>query len=708
MAVCQTGFGRFWFITTALSSLILGCTPEPSSVVKKETQIKNVEQLWEIASPQPVHVDTTNPNVQYRTDKDQSVEIRGGVDAEIPVWLHLTQGPSDFSKYTAATLHFSNAGQGLVQVRGCLVGTTDDTSARGLASCTYLMPGETGKLVIPLQRKQMSPSDLPSFIISPDNFRGTDSQFDDKAIQSVMLTIDSSDPNFHLADIQLGGSSEHSPSKVSELAKMPLVDAFGQRQTVDWPGKIADQESLEKRAESRLQSIRKQTASVRTEPDIDSPANFTSTAGRRFSVEKRDGRWWFIASDEELFWSLGIQRVGRGTPVRLWKRRALFHTIPAKEGTPLSGSVFYRNRIGYIDQYQSNLMRQYGDKSAAVSAELNAKRMIDWGLNTLGYQSLPSVIRQSSLPYMVVIRPDDVGIRLVSRLPDPFHPDFRSILDAACLTSKSDIDDPERCIGVFCDENQKWPHDLVDSVLRTESHSRDAMMQWLRDQYLDVDALGAAWGVNYSDWSDVRNIPQSSDPVSKNESDRQALYALVADQYFSICDKVLETRFPGQLFLGSGLGNCPEIVTRSCAKHADVVSFQRIHPSFSSDQLPADIDRPILISKFQFGALDAGVPGWGNVSVHSQTQRSRIYMHYVIDALQDPRTVGVQWSSFVDQNAAAEPGAGNFVGFVDITDTPYTELVTATRTIANSIEPIRNSSDQASLKHLFRKLGESP
>lgn len=81
----------------------------------------------------------------------------------------------------------------------------------------------------------------------------------------------------------------------------------------------------------------------------------------------------------------------------------------------------------------------------------------------------------------------------------------------------------------------------------------------------------------------------------------------------------------------------------------------------------------------------------GLVATASQAERAQTYKEYVLGAARHPQFVGVAWFKFQD-----EPLTGRVhdeenyqIGFVDVADTPYEELVAASREVAAKIYPVR-------------------
>ena len=85
--------------------------------------------------------------------------------------------------------------------------------------------------------------------------------------------------------------------------------------------------------------------------------------------------------------------------------------------------------------------------------------------------------------------------------------------------------------------------------------------------------------------------------------------------------------------------------------------------------------------------------GGGLVPVATQAERADRYFDYARGALQHPQIVGVNWFQYMDQPLTGRPLDGeNFaIGFLSITDQPYTELVTASRKLSRTLYERRSS-----------------
>ena len=125
----------------------------------------------------------------------------------------------------------------------------------------------------------------------------------------------------------------------------------------------------------------------------------------------------------------------------------------------------------------------------------------------------------------------------------------------------------------------------------------------------------------------------------------------------------------------------------AAAKYVDVVSYNIYQPSVLDFPFNSDADVPLLIGEFHFGALDRGLFHTGLVPVANQAARAQAYQEYVTSVLRHPQFVGCHWFPYED-----EPVTGRVydeenyqIGFVDVTDTPYAETITASRAVGAAL-----------------------
>jgi hypothetical protein len=132
------------------------------------------------------------------------------------------------------------------------------------------------------------------------------------------------------------------------------------------------------------------------------------------------------------------------------------------------------------------------------------------------------------------------------------------------------------------------------------------------------------------------------------------------------------------------------------AAHVDVFTVNGYRTEPSLDELAciaAAADRPVLIGEWHFGALDRGLPASGLRCVADQAARAAAYRHYVIQAARHPQVVGCHWFQLNDQPYLGRFDGENFqIGFVDVCQRPYDELVAAATAVHREVYRIADGS----------------
>jgi hypothetical protein len=132
---------------------------------------------------------------------------------------------------------------------------------------------------------------------------------------------------------------------------------------------------------------------------------------------------------------------------------------------------------------------------------------------------------------------------------------------------------------------------------------------------------------------------------------------------------------------------------RAAIKFCDVISTNRYEYSVEDLKLPDNADMPVIIGEFHFGALDRGMFHTGLRSTDSQQDRADKYAAYVRGALRNRHIVGTHWFQYQDQPTTGRGDGENYqIGFIDICDNPYPEIVQAACDIGRSMYDYRSEN----------------
>ncbi|BDD09646.1 hypothetical protein FUAX_20780 [Fulvitalea axinellae] len=537
----------------------------------------------------------------------------------------------------------------------------------------------------------------------PDGWQWHWDRVDPKQIKGLVFSLI---PPGNTADLEIGevelekGKSE----KIKPEDYFPLVDKYGQYKHNNWPGKTFGDVKLASLGNEALRD-KEAKKTVRSWNKYGGWADGPKLkATGHFRVEKYQGKWWFVDPSGCLFWSHGIDCVrfgGSVTPVE--GREYFFEGLP-KEGEPFS--EFYEVVSGGRKAYNfsaANLYRKYGEDWKSIYPELVHERLRSWGMNTIGNWSASGIYLsgEKRTPYVVNLRHywERLG-KGKAKFPDIYKPGYREELVKAVRSQKETTSDPF-CLGYFIDNELHGWGWLGHTVLASDENSsaKRKLLSTLRSKYINIDSLNVKWKTEYKSWKHV--LKEKSLPKSKSyQHDLLSFEKQMVNDYYRTCLEVIRNEAPGKLYLGSRLdfhyypetSDIRKTVVSIASKYCDVVSFNRYRLNGADFAFHGEIDKPVLIGEFHFGALDRGMLHGGLRSVQNQEQRGKLYAHYVKGAVLNPFIVGTHWFQYQEQVVTGRFDGENYqVGFVDICDKPYLETVKGSRSIGERIYRLRRN-----------------
>lgn len=332
-------------------------------------------------------------------------------------------------------------------------------------------------------------------------------------------------------------------------------------------------------------------------------------------------------------------------------------------------------------------------------------RLQAWGFNTVGNWSAPVLGDAERVPYTLPLSivgdytSISTGNDWWGGMPDPFDPRFAMATERAVAIATRDHRDDPWLIGYFADNELAWagpgddPKDryaLAYGTLKmtTDVPAKRAFLKQLRDKYRNQAGLSKAWGIDLPAWELMEDpgfvAPLPSPEHPEIEADFKYFQKVFADTYFKTISDSLKWHAPNQLLLGGRFAvSTPEAV-ESCARYCDVLSFNlyTLQPQDGYDFATLrSLDKPVLITEFNFGSSDRG-PFWGGVTqVAKEEDRGPAYANFLKQALSEPSIVGVHWFQYLDQPVTGRllDGENGHFGLVGITDLPFQGFVDAVR-----------------------------
>ncbi|MEM9412828.1 MAG: agarase, partial [Planctomycetota bacterium] len=266
------------------------------------------------------------------------------------------------------------------------------------------------------------------------------------------------------------------------------------------------------------------------------------------------------------------------------------------------------------------------------------------------------------------------------------------------------------CIGAFVDNEKSWgltngPVDrkyalILDalSLDAKESPAKEFFTSELKRKYLKIEALNSAWGLDLKSWDEFQksiSLNKFSEPMV---ADFSMMLRLYGDQYFRIVHAEMKKHLPNHLYLGAWMARwgMPKEVVEAAIKYVDVLSFNNYDYGVQSTgwEFFESIDRPAIIGEFHIGTTQgSGMYHPGLIAASSQKDRARLYKRYLESVTSHPNFVGVHWFQYTDQplTGRAYDGQNANIGFVNVADIPYPEMVEAARQINTNLYPQRLS-----------------
>jgi hypothetical protein len=279
---------------------------------------------------------------------------------------------------------------------------------------------------------------------------------------------------------------------------------------------------------------------------------------------------------------------------------------------------------------------------------------------------------------------------------DVFDPSFRQALrERLALEKGRAIDDPW-CIGYFVHNEIAWGDDVSLAVAAlvspAEQPAKKVFIDDLKAKYGSINKLNAAWATKHASWQALMQSQKAPDK-KKARADLTTFYTKTAETYFETIRDELKKVAPNQLYMGCRFAWVNDLAALAATKSCDIVSYNRYSYSVVEHRLPDSIDMPMIIGEFHFGALDRGMFHTGLKKTTDQRDRAAKYKSYVQGALRNPYIVGTHWFQYKDQATTGRGDGENYqIGFIDICDKPYPEIVRACREVGYDLYEYRLKS----------------
>lgn len=590
----------------------------------------------------------------------------------------------DVSPYVGIRIKVTHLGEAFGRVEAYF-GEAWQTMKSGV----HLKPNESGSIDILFKRNASTLGDLETTFPGMTGIPGGSivhwSKFDFVKGEKKLSfkAVSASDLKLRVDEISLFGRFIPPQQLAEQEGFYPFVDRYGQYQHEQWSGKVDSDEDLHR----ALLEEQKDLAAHPQAPERSSFGGWLKgpklRATGHFRVSKVQGKWWLVTPEGHLFWSYGVTGVSHSFAHTLVEgREHLFEEIPAVNDaefgmfiTPKNPSFSNQKTMSYG---MANLKRKYGPQWKQRSAEIDIKRVLSWGMNSLGMWSSLTHEKQK-VPYVTTVHFDFPKIVAELRCPDAFSPLLRERMRSSFEQHAQGTHDDPYNIGYFiCNELRFAPPGdhkafyVCDAYLKREKNNegRQCLIRMIRDAYANqLQVLNREWKTSYGSFDEIQALPYSQKELGQRFERHysETLYAMFRAEIKRVAKD--------KLYLGSRfVHDSPSHIMDEGARHMDVVSMNWYQMSPDGIHLPHGLDKPMIIGEFHFGAVGLGVYNPGLVAVGNQKQRAFAMYSYLQDALLHHNIVGAHWFQYRSQAfTGRKDGECYQIGMVDICDNPNPE-----------------------------------
>jgi hypothetical protein len=633
------------------------------------------------------------------------LHVEAGHAAPWPgVTLKAPKGRWDLSPYERIAIDVTNRGKEKIAVH-CRV---DNPGADGTSHCitdhVEIDPGATQTLTVsifPVPWKL----DKPLELVGMRGFPVHEGKIDTADVTELVLFLDhpKTDGVFDVGNIRAGGDVQ----VLDASTFLPFIDEFGQHLHKDWPGKTHSVEEMTTQRHAEEEDLKAHAK----------PKNWNKYGGWAdgpklkatgfFHVQKHKGKWWLVDPTGKLFWSHGIDCVRAANATPITTRERYFRRLPDKDSpfAPFYGEAgwapqgYYKDHSPYktYDFTRANLLRKYGEDFEQTFADVTHRRFESWAVNTIANWSDEQIYLSQRTPYTATISFESKKLEgsegYWGKFYDVFDPSFETSLRKRLERERGQTAGDPWCLGYFVHNELAWGDDtslaLATLISPANQAAKVVFVEDLKVKYETIQDLNQAWGTHYESWDALLQSQKAPDK-EKARTDLEEFYTKTAETYFSTIRRELKRVAPEQLYLGCRFAWVNDRAARAATKFCDVVSYNRYTYSVQDTKLPGGIDMPVIIGEFHFGALDRGMFHTGLRKTDNQKDRADKYADYVRGALRNPYIIGTHWFQYLDQPTTGRGDGENYqIGFVDICDRPYPEIVQAARDIGNSMYEYR-------------------
>jgi hypothetical protein len=499
---------------------------------------------------------------------------------------------------------------------------------------------------------------------------------------TLSLDLNHDDPRYQV--------TIRSGSGASGAETAPLVDALGQIDAGDWPGKVKSVDELKSdpEADDAYYNGFKTPAFDSYGGLPDSGAKLGLKRTGYFHVEKMGDKWALVDPEGNLFFHLGICAMGPGDDYTLIPgRESAFAWIPPKDG-PFK-DAWLKDQDGRVASfYVANYIRKYGYYDFDGFQERMINRVRKFGFNSIGAFSQTSgeAVRKQNISYVahLPLDPWSAGIHEIPGIRetwDPYDPSNAAKVDAA-FAKLADRATQSNLIGYYLVNEPAYEDvpKVVPGLKGSENACKRALVDLLRAKYPTIDACNVAWGMSAKSFDDLNDAPLAVTTRAASE-DVETFTGQFFDTYFRLVRDTFRRYDTKHMLIGCRLqpGTINnEQLCRVAGKYLDVMSFNYYTDAVDKDflnRIYTWTGRPMFLSEFYWSAgAESGLAGGREVA--TQRDRGLAYRNYVEQTASLGYVVGIEWFTLIDQAATGRwfegmSGERANTGLFSVADRPW-------------------------------------
>lgn len=489
-------------------------------------------------------------------------------------------------------------------------------------------------------------------------------------------------PEFEIAAVYLTNEEPQPFPPVDE----PVVDKFGQWTAKDWPGKIQNEDELHSLLNSQLEAA--QTSSF--------PENWSKYGGWKqkkfestgFFRTHNDGtRWWLVDPEGYAFVSVGVDCISNNASGVTTGQEDLFAWLPDENDELFKDGIFGRGEYKQVDFHKFNLMRVFGEKWRENWETITSGQIREFGINTIGNWSDNEYARKSGIPYVLPLsRFPSTKVQLYRDFPDVFATEYED--NARKFAQQlNEYKNDSFLIGYFLRNEPNWAfgaHDIAFEMFATSqsSVSKNTFAKWLSQQYPSVNDFNKSWNLELPSFDALTQLVFDDYPSKKAKEDFWKFSEILVAKYVNVPCNEVEKVDPNHLNLGMRYAWMSSDLLYKAGERFDVFSINGYgNPGpLETAEIARISGKPVMIGEFHFGATDRGLPATGIQGALNQTERGKAYRYYIEQGLARPELIGMHYFQWLDQPVFGRFDGENYnIGFMDICNTPYKELIDAAK-----------------------------